>query len=193
MHHTIHELIVKNRSYRRFYETEQVDEQTLKSLIELARLTPSTRNLQPLKFIISNTPARNEKIFPTLAWAGYLKDWKCPPEGERPSAYIIIVVDKNITPNRHEHDEGIVSQTILLGAVERGFGGCIIASVKRQELAENLGIGNQYEIALVIALGKPNESVVITEVQNDDIKYFRDESGIHYVPKRSLNDLIVNL
>ncbi|MDR1983623.1 MAG: nitroreductase family protein, partial [Prevotellaceae bacterium] len=178
----IHELIRKNRSYRRFYEDVRIDVQTLKSFVDLARLSPSAKNLQPLKYIISNTKEVNEKIFPTLAWAGYLKDWNGPAEGERPAAYIVIVVDKNITQNKPEYDEGIVSQSILLGATEQDLGGCMIVSVKRQELAQILNIPPQYEIALVIALGKPKETVVITDVKDNDIKYFRDENAVHYVP-----------
>lgn len=189
----IYELIKKNRSYRRFYEDVTIDSKTLKSFIELARLTPSTRNSQPLKYIVSNTKETNAKIFPALAWAGYLKDWAGPVEGERPAAYIIIVVDKNITQTKPAHDEGIVAQSILLGAVEQGFGGCIIVSVKRQELAEVMNIPEQYEIALVIALGKPKETVVITDVKNNDIKYFRDENAVHYVPKRSIDDIILDI
>jgi nitroreductase len=186
----IRELIAKNRSYRRFYEDANIDLHTLKSLVDLARMSPSTRNLQPLKYIISNGMETNKKIFTTLAWAGYLKDWNGPVEGERPSAYIVVVVDKNITQGKPEHDEGIAAQSILLGAVEQGLGGCIIASVKRQELAEILNIDGQYEIALVIALGKPKEKVVITEVKDNDIKYFRDENTVHYVPKRSIDDIV---
>ncbi|MDR2651448.1 MAG: nitroreductase family protein [Prevotellaceae bacterium] len=189
----IQELIRKNRSYRRFYQDVAVDAHTLKSFVDLARLSPSARNLQPLKYIISNNKEINEKIFPTLAWAGYLKDWDGPVEGERPAAYIVIVVDKNITQSKPEYDEGIVAQSILLGAVEQGLGGCIIVSVKRQELAEILNLSAQYEIALVIALGKPKEQVVITDVKDNDIKYFRDKDAIHYVPKRSLDDIILDV
>jgi nitroreductase len=189
----LYELINKNRSYRRFYEDEKIDIQTLKSLIDLARLSPASKNLQPLKYIISNSKETNSKIFPALAWAGYLQDWNGAAEGERPSAYIIVVVDKNITQTKLERDEGIVAQTILLGAVEKGFGGCIIAAVKRQELAEIMNIPQQYEIALVIALGKPKEEVVITDVKNNDIKYFRDANAVHYVPKRSLDDIILKI
>ncbi|MDR1348350.1 MAG: nitroreductase family protein [Prevotellaceae bacterium] len=186
----IHELIAKNRSYRRFYEDADIDLHTLKSLVDLARLSPSARNLQPLKYIISNNRKINEKIFTTLAWAGYLKDWNGPVEGERPAAYIVVVVDRNITQGKPEHDEGIVSQSILLGAVEYGLGGCIIVSVRRQELAEILNISGQYEISLVIALGKPKEKVIITEIKDNDIKYFRDENAVHYVPKRLLSDIV---
>jgi nitroreductase len=189
----IHELVSKNRSYRRFYENVEIDVQTLKSLIDLARLSPAARNLQPLKYIISHTKESNKKIFSTLAWAGYLKDWDGPIEGERPSAYIIIVVDKNITQSKPEQDEGIVSQSIMLGAVEQGFGGCMIGSVKRQELAVILNLDSHYEISLVLALGKPKETVVITDVKNDDIKYFRDENAVHYVPKRAIDDIILEI
>ncbi|MDR2127366.1 MAG: nitroreductase family protein [Prevotellaceae bacterium] len=189
----IKELICKNRSYRRFYEQVTIDIQTLKSLVDLARLSPSARNLQPLKYIISNNRTINEQIFATLAWAGYLKDWTGPVEGERPAAYIVVAVDKSIAQGKTEHDEGIIAQSILLGAVEKGLGGCIIASIKRQQLAEVLNLADMYETVLVIALGKPKENVVITDVKDNNIKYFRDDNAVHHVPKRALNDIILDV
>lgn len=188
----IHELVRQNRSYRRFREDESIDMNTLRSLVDLARLSPSARNLQPLKYIISNSRDTNALIFPLLAWAGYLTDWHGAEEGERPAAYVIMLADKNITQGKTEHDEGIAAQSILLGAAEKGLGGCIVASVKRNELAEALRIPQCYGVCLVIALGKPVEEVEITNVKNDDIRYFRDNNAVHYVPKRSLDDIILN-
>jgi len=151
----------------------------------------SGANLQPLKFIISNSSETNAKIFPQLAWAGYLKDWDGPVESERPSAYIIILGDKNIK-NEFSCDCGIAAQSILLGAVEKGLGGCMIGSVRREKLAEVLNINSQFEISLVIALGKPVEKVQIEKTKSsDDIKYWRDEKNIHHVPKRPLNEIIL--
>ena len=184
------ELIKKNRSYRRFDENISIPEKTLKNLIDLARLSASGANRQPLKYIINNNNDINEKIFSTLAWAAYLSDWKGPDKGERPSAYIIILGDKNIT-NTFGVDHGIASQSILLGAVEKGFGGCILASINKDELRKNLNINERYDILLVIALGKPKEEVIIEEAKNDDIKYWRDDKERHHVPKRSLEDIIL--
>ena len=154
------DLVLKNRSYRRFYEHEKIEIPTLMELIDLARLSASGANRQPLKYIVSASEQNNKFIFPTLAWAGYLKDWDGPSEGERPSAYIIILGDKNISPS-FGCDHGIAAQTILLGATERGFGGCMIASIQRDKLKDVLELENDYEILLVIALGKPKETVVI--------------------------------
>jgi len=67
----IKDLIVKNRSYRRFHQELAVDRQTLRELIELARLSPSAANLQPLRYILSCEPEKNALIFPHLGWAGY--------------------------------------------------------------------------------------------------------------------------
>lgn len=185
------DLIVKNRSYRRFYEKEIIEKETLKELIELARLSPSAANLQPLKYIISVEKNQNMLIFPNLAWAGYLKDWKCPEEGERPSAYIVILGDKNIS-RQFGCDHGIAAQSILLGAAEKGLGGCMIGSIDREGLRKAFTIPEEYEILLVIALGKPKEKVLLEEVGSDaNIKYWRDGKNIHHVPKRSLNDIII--
>lgn len=187
----IKQLVIKCRSYRRFYQEFDVDRQTLVELVDLARLSPSGRNVQPLKYILSTEKEKNAVIFKHLGWAGYLKDWGGPQEGERPSAYIIILGDKSISMN-FGIDHGIAAQSILLGAVEKGLGGCIIATVQRVDLAQSLAIPDSYEILLVLALGKPKEKVVIDPLEPDgDVRYWREPDGTHHVPKRHLNDLII--
>ena len=81
---------------------------------------------------------------------------------------------------------------MLLGAVEKGLGGCIIASVKKESLRRALNIPERYDILLVLALGKPAERVVIEEVGADgDVKYWHASDGSHHVPKRRLADLVI--
>ncbi|TAJ05765.1 nitroreductase [Marinilabiliaceae bacterium JC017] len=184
------ELITKSRSYRRFFEDESISKEILKELIELARLSPSARNAQPLKYFLSNTPELNEKIFPHLTWAGYLKDWDGPVKGERPSAYIILLHDTEIA-NNYFCDDGIATQSILLGAAEKGLGGCIIGAVNRLKLQSSLTIPDRYKIIHVIALGKPKEIIQLEEMKENDYKYWRDSQHVHHVPKRNLEDLII--
>ena len=186
----IKELVRKTRSCRRFRE-EPITMEQLKDLVDLARLSASAANLQPLKYILSNERERNSIIFTRLKWAAYLKDWEGPEEGERPSAYIIVLGDKGIA-NNFGCDHGISSQSILLGATHMGLGCCIIGFVDREKLRSDLNISDQFEILHVIALGKPGEYIVIEDVKPDgDIKYWRDKEGTHHVPKRSLEDIIV--
>ncbi len=188
------DLILKNRSYRRFYEDVPVDLATLRELVNLARLSASARNMQPLKYVLCCDRQTNAAVFSTLAWAGYLKDWGGPVEGERPAAYIVILHDTALGGQPYLGvDQGLATQNILLGAVERGLGGCIIASVQRERLRQILAIPDRYEILAVVALGKPKETVVIEPVGPDgDIKYWRDADGVHHVPKRSLDELILD-
>ncbi|MEY8354384.1 nitroreductase family protein [Lachnospiraceae bacterium 54-53] len=186
------DLVTKCRTYRRFHESEAISTEDLRDLVGLARLTASTANSQALKFRLCNTPEDNARVFETLGWAGALPDWNGPEEGERPSAYIIILCDLSLGKNKL-HDDGIAAQTIMLGAVEKGYGGCMLGNVQRSRLAESLHIDpSRYSIDLVLALGKPKEEVVIVPVKDDgDVRYYRDENRIHYVPKRDLDDLIV--
>lgn len=196
----IADLIKKNRACRRFYQNHAVDNKTLKELVDLARLSASAGNLQPLSYILSSNPEINARIFSCLGWAGYLKDWPGPEDGERPSAYIIILGD---TERAREFgcDHGIASQSILLGAREKDLAGCIIESINRKKLCDILNIEPKYKILLALAIGKPKEKVVIEKVISDDIsgsskedniKYWRDENGVHHVPKRSLDDIILS-
>ncbi len=188
----IRDLIIKNRSYRRFYQDKEINIETLRELVELARLSASGANLQPLKYILSCDNQKNALIFSHLAWAGYLKDWQGPSEGERPSAYIIIAGDTEIS-KVFGCDHGIAAQNILLGAVEKDLGGCIIGSIDKSGLSKTLNISNRYEILIVIALGKPREKVVIETVdESGNIKYWRDDSDVHHVPKRSLSEIIID-
>ncbi|NTV90058.1 MAG: nitroreductase family protein [Clostridiales bacterium] len=189
----IHELILKNRTYRRFYEDEAIELSTLENLIDLARLSSSGGNMQALKYIISSDKARNAEVFENLKWAGYLQDWDGPEEGERPAAYIVVLGDREISKN-YFWDHGIASQSILLGATEIGLGGCMFGSFDKSGLRMDLAIPEQYEILLVIALGKPKEKVVLEEIKPDgDVKYWRDENAVHHVPKRRLEDIILKL
>ncbi len=188
----LEELIKKNRSYRRFHQDERIDKNTLLELIDLARLSSSGRNIQALKYILSYDRETNEKVFKNLRWAGYLKDWKGPEEGEKPSAYIIMLLDLELADDCY-WDHGIAAQSILLGATEMGFGGCMFGSIDKVNLRENFAIDDKYKVLMVIALGKPKENVILDEIAEDgDIRYWRDEDNNHHVPKRKLEDLIID-
>ena len=185
------ELVRKNRTCRRFYQEREIAMETLRGLVDLARLSASGANRQPLRFLLSWTLERNALIFAHMGWAAYLRDWPGPVEGERPSAYILILLDTSIskTPGC---DHGIAAQSILLGAVEQGLAGCMIGSVQREALGGALGLDPRYEIPLALALGHPKEQVVLEALPPDgDVRYWRDEQGVHHVPKRALEDLIV--
>lgn len=186
------ELVIKTRSYRRFDESHPVSHKTLESLVDLARLSASGANRQPLKYLIYNTPDDCKRIFPSIVWAAYLKDWDGPEPGERPAGYIIILGDKSIT-DVFGVDHGIAAQSMMLGATESGLGGCMIASIKRDLLRNELKIPDRFEILLILALGKPVERVIIDEIKDGDVKYWRDAERNHHVPKRPLNELIIKL
>ncbi len=184
------ELVKRNRSYRRFFEEEKISLDIIREWINLARLGASGRNGQTLKYQVVLTEDKCEEVFSNLAWAGYLSNWAGPEKGERPSAYVIMLNDEKLGKN-YFSDDGIAVQNLLLGAVEEGFGGCILRAFKEKELREILQVPEAYKIIQVIALGKPKEEIIIEEMKNDDIKYWRDENQVHHVPKRKLDDLIV--
>ncbi|HSH71330.1 MAG TPA: nitroreductase family protein [Deferrisomatales bacterium] len=188
---SLRDLVLRNRSYRRFDESHAISRDTLLELVDLARITASAANRQPLKYVLSWDPERNAAIFPHLAWAGYLKDWDGPAPGERPSAYIAILVDQNVA-KEWWCDDGIAAQTMLLEATRRGLGGCMIGAIQKEKLRQALEIPDNLMIRLVLALGKPAETVVLEDLGSDgDIRYWRDDQGVHHVPKRSLDEIVL--
>jgi nitroreductase len=187
----IRDLILKNRSYRRLHGEVDINLETLRELVDLARLSASAMNAQPLKYILSCDRQRNSLIFPHLVWATFLKTWPGPAEGERPSGYTVILGDTEIS-RFWDYDAGIAAQSILLGATEKGLGGCMIANIRKEGLRKALKIPERYEILLVLALGKPKEKVVIETVgPGRDTKYWRDSEEVHHVPKRLLDEIII--
>lgn len=186
------DIVFRTRSYRRFDESQRISTETLENLVALARLSASGANRQPLKYLLYNTSEDCARVFPSVLWAAYLKEWGGPEPGERPSAYIIVLGDREIAEG-FGVDHGIAAQSIMLGATEAGLGGCMIASIRREKLREEFNISERFEILLILALGKPVEKVIIDEIRDGDVKYWRDEKGNHHVPKRPLNDLIIKL
>src|SRR4030042_4462971 len=187
----IKELILQNRTCRRFYQDVRVERKTLEELVDLARCSASAANNQPLKYILCNDPEKNALMFSQLGFAGRLADWPGPVEGERPAAYIVILLDTEISKNPW-CDHGIAAQSILLGAREMGLGGCMHGGVKKDAVMEIFNIPPRYAILLVISLGKPKEEVVLEEAKSGgDIAYYRDSNNVHHVPKRPLSELII--
>lgn len=185
------QLVRKNRSYRRFKEADPIPEKLMTDMVDLGRICPSGANRQPLKYMIVSDRETRDKVFPLLSWAAYLKDWKGPVEGERPTGYVIILGDTEISQTPSV-DLGISAQTMLLKAAEEGYGGCMIASVKKDSLRELLEISPGLEVLLVIALGKPGEEVILEENDPDgSIFYYRDSEDRHHVPKRPLKEVLL--
>ncbi len=188
-----HDLVRRCRTVRRFHGDRPVADGALRDLVDLARLTASAANKQPLRYLLSSEADRNVLIFPHLKWAGYLADWDGPVPGERPTGYVVLLADTEVSATAR-WDDAIAAWTIALGAAERGLGSCIIAAFDRVGLSAALDIPERYQPLLVVAIGDPLEEVVIEEIgEGGDIRYWRDEDRIHRVPKRRLEDVILDL
>jgi nitroreductase len=185
-------LVEKNRSYRKFHEEVEVSQETLKELVNLARLSGCGMNMQSLRYMLITVKADREKVYPYIKWAAFLKDWGGPKEGQRPSAFILLLKDTGKNSFVVQTDMGIACQSILLGAVEKGLGGCIIGALDKDKLKDAFSIREDLELQYVIAIGKPDQNVIIDEIElGQDTKYWEDEDGNHHVPKIRLEDIII--
>lgn len=188
----IKDIVKKTRSYRSFDQSHPISHRELAELVDTARLTASSRNMQPLKYRLVYTPEECDVMLPLTGWAAGLKDIKLPPEGHAPTAYIVICGDmtliNNVTP--FMRDVGIAAQTIMLAATEQGLGGCMIGSYNAERVSEALSLPEDVSPLLVLALGKPDETVLLTEATDGNVAYYR-EGGVHYSPKRKLEDIIL--
>ena len=190
----IAQLVAQTRTVRRFQQHRPLAESFVLGLIDLARLGGSARNAQPLQYMPVLAQDLCARLFPHLAWAGYLANWPGPGAGERPAGYIVCLANSEWQkgPDTELYcDLGIASQSMLLAAAARGVSGCRIGAFKAV-LHELLRLRAQQLILLVLALGYPAEEVVLEEVGTEgDIRYWHDEMGVHHVPKRALQEVLL--
>lgn len=186
----LRKLCEKNRSVRNFDRSVRLSRKDLLGFVENARLSPSSVNLQTLKYFISTEDEINGKIFPCLAFAKKLEK-TVPYEGKEPVAYIVICHDLSISETVFQKDVGICAQTVLLSAVEKGFNGCLVGNFSKEKLSNALSLPKNLIPELVIALGSAAEEVVL-ENADRGTDYYRDEKDVHHVPKRSLEEIIIN-
>ncbi len=189
----LRDIVVANRSYRGFDENRRISREELLEFVDLTRYTASSVNLQPLKYYIAYEPEKVRLICSMTKWARALSELNLPFEGTYPTGFIVICQDTDIAPNtaRFMKDVGIVAQTILLAATEKGLGGCMIGNFSPEEVKDKLGLAENIAPQLIVAIGKPIEKIVITEVQDGKTDYYRDENNVHYVPKRKLEDILL--
>ncbi len=189
------DLVRKNRSYRGYDHSYQFTRKQLENYVDHARLCPSSVNKQPLKYYLAWEPETVAKIQVETRWARALQPTTLPRPGKEPTAFIIICQDDTLDPNlnRYMKDVGIVAQTMLLAAVEEGLGGCMIGNFTAGNVQEVLGFAENLHPLLVVAFGKPAEEIILVDVPEDgNTNYYRDEADTHYVPKRSLEDELIN-
>ena len=189
------DLVLKNRSYRGFDESFTFTREDLIEYVQLARLCPSGANLQGLKYYLVYDRNEVEKLLPYTHYAAALPELHLPREGSHPTAYIVICQDMRITDNlgRLQKDVGIVAQTMLLYAVEQGLGGLMIGNFELGNVKKVCGLPDFLSPVLLIALGKPTEKIVLVDVaENGSTTYYRDQDDVHYVPKRRIDDLVIN-
>lgn len=188
------DLLKKNRSYRGYDDSFRIERSMLEELIDCTRYTASSVNIQPLKYFAASEPETVALIHPLTHWAGKLKELHLPREGHRPTAFIVICQDMSVSdsPTMFQRDIGIAAQTILLAATEKGLGGCMIGSFEKNALKKALSLPEQIEPMMVLAIGKPDETVLLTEVgPGGSTDYYRDENDVHFVPKRALKDILL--
>lgn len=186
-------LLRENRSVRIFRESRPVSPETLRSLVELCRFTPSGRNAQPLRYRLVYEASERALVFPLLAWAGYYKDWAGPEEGSRPAAYLVQCLDTRVGADCL-CDDGLQLEAMGIGAATLGLRSCIIKAFNATKTAEALKLPAEYRPLYVLALGYPAETAVLEDMDgapDADFKYYRTPDGVHHVPKRPLSELII--
>lgn len=188
----LEESIYKRRTIRRF-KPEPISLETLKKLVDYARVAPVARNVQALEFIIVNNSEMTQKLFPLVRWANSLpEDQRTPEKGREPTAYILVLVNKKIKSAFVDFDVGAAVENILLGAISFGIGTCWMAAIDYKRIKELFEIPEDYDLKQVISIGYPDEESIM-EPYKDKFAYWKDSDGKMHVPKRDLDDVIFKI
>ncbi|MDO4538427.1 MAG: nitroreductase family protein [Coriobacteriales bacterium] len=186
-------LVKASRTFRRFDQSTSISRETLLELVDVARFAPCGNNLQLLRYHVVSDPEQARLCCAHHKWAGLLRDWDGPDEGERPCAYIAICAPAGARKNAiRNQDAGIAAQTIMLAARAAGLGGCMVGSFDK-ELDGLLGlVDKNLETLVLLAVGVPTEQVVLEEADEvHGVAYWHDEAQVNHVPKLPLSELLV--
>lgn len=191
---SLKELLLRNRSYRGYDQSREITREELEDMVDCVRYAPSSVNVQPLQYYLACDKETVQRLQPLTKWARGLPELNLPYPGHCPTAFIVICQNKDWADSipRFQRDVGIVAHTILLRAVEMGLGGCMIGNYEGEAVAGALKLPEQLTPVLIVAIGKPDETIVITGVEDGKTNYYRDENGVHYVPKRALKEILIN-
>ena len=185
------ELLYETRSCRTFDESRKISRDELLDMVDCARVAPASMNLQPLSYRLVYTPEELRAVQPLTGWGASLPELELPPKGHYPQAFIVICQDSEKYGEKPlDRDVGISALAIYLRAAEKGLSGCMIGNFRREALSTALSLAPSVRPLLVIGLGKADEERQLTEVKDGSTRYYR-ENGVHYVPKRSLDDIIM--
>lgn len=185
-------ILKENRSCRSFDQSRKITADELKRLVNLTRYAPSAANRQPLVYRLVYKNDEVERLLEKTKWAAMLPELRLPPDNKHPAAFIAICVNGKAFPQGNfETDIGICAMTIYTAAAELGLAGCMIGAFDRVGVSDVLGLEERIAPKLLIALGAPAEKRKIVDVVNGSTAYYRDENGVHCVPKRSLEDILI--
>ena len=179
-------LLAKNRSTRGFDTSFKVRYDQLVALVEAARLAPSARNQQILRFRLV-TAEEAHLVLPHIRLGAALPELNLPLPNTEPNAFIVICSEKE---SRYvDMDMGIATQTMLLRAVEMGLNGVCIAAFDRDAVREalNLSLAPQ----LILAIGRSAERVEVVDIAEGESTTYYRKDGTHFVPKLRSEELIL--
>ena len=182
------ELIKSRRSIRQF-EQASIPLEILVNCVEAARVAPSAANLQPIEYMLVTDKERVDYVFPLLRWAAYINPKGDPKPGQRPTAYLIVLLNEKYTKKWKFHDVGAAVENFMLAALSHGIGSCWLASVDRDSLRLRYKIPEDYTIDSVVALGYPAEDPLL-ETSDETVKYRLDSDNRLHVPKRSMETIL---
>lgn len=188
------DLLKQDRSYRGYDESRKITREELEDFVDCARYAPSSVNMQPFKYLLVYETEEVDRLQALTSWARGLPELNLPREGHRPTAFIVICQDTSLFESipRFQKDVGIVAHTLLLAATEKGLGGCMIGNYDAGKVKKEMNLPEQFMPVLVVAFGKPDETIVLKDLEpGAPTAYYRDENDVHYVPKRTLEEVII--
>lgn len=184
------DLVRRARTRRRYVHADAISRETILQFIDLARVSPSGMNAQPLRYRVVTDAAEVAAVFPCTNWAKGLRTGPTPTPEERPSAWLVILSDK--PPLDPGIDVGIAAQTIQLAATAAGYAACMLLSIDRLRLQEILHLPAGMKIELLMALGRAGEKVALEDIPaSGATMYWRTPDQVHHVPKRKLSDVLI--
>ncbi len=140
--------VVKDRYSCKNYSSKKVDKDTLETILEAGRLTPTAKNLQEQHIYVAESEEALAKID------------KATPCRYGAPVVLVVAFDKNnvFTYPGEKRDSGIedasiVATHLMLAAYDAGVDSCWLNFFDPEKLAKDLGLPENEEILMLLDLG----------------------------------------
>ena len=166
--------VIKTRRSVRSYKADPVPEESLRRVLDAARMAPSGSNRQPWRFIVVKSPEKKRQVAQACGGQTWINQ----------APVVVVAAGRRVPFSRGGYmgemsfimDVGIAFTHLILAARAEGLGTCWIGDFQNKEVKEILGLPDDIDVVAVTPLGYPDRESFTKETSRKPLEEIVEEA-----------------